>query len=105
LFGDDPQHRRTPRRETARAIPLGNTGVVAVVVGDRHPLRDEMKAPMLSGVTAVDRTPRAGSPKRQRSNESENPLVVDSQPSPNDMPIRKMPSTCTPSKVAVKHAM
>jgi hypothetical protein len=36
LFGDDPQHRRTPRRETARAIPLGNTGLVAVVVGDRH---------------------------------------------------------------------
>src|SRR4029453_2704730 len=42
----------TPRRETARAIPLRKTNVGAVVVRHPRPPRDEMKAPMLPGVTA-----------------------------------------------------
>jgi hypothetical protein len=54
----------TPRRQTARAIPLGKASVGAVIVSRRPVSRDEMKARMRPGVTAVDRMPRYGSPKQ-----------------------------------------
>jgi hypothetical protein len=49
---------RAPRDQTASAVPCGKTSVGAVIASHRHPSRDEMKAPMLPGVTAVDRTPQ-----------------------------------------------